>query len=111
MAVALSATAMSCAFTPRAFADAAAAAAAGVDLKVAWCESTGAQYIDGQDAANCAQNAQTDTCALLPKRLAAAFVIPQAGGDTYEPMEGLQRGTIYPALDIPYTGRFRHGQK
>ena len=35
-----------CAVAPRAFADAAAAAAAGVDLKVAWCESTGAQYVD-----------------------------------------------------------------
>ena len=46
MAVALSAAAMSCAFAPRAFADVAAAVAAGVDLKVAWCESTGAQYVD-----------------------------------------------------------------
>ena len=46
MAVALSAAAISCAFAPRVFADVAAATAAGVDLKVAWCESTGAQYVD-----------------------------------------------------------------
>ena len=46
MAVALSAAVISCAFAPRAFADVATAAAAGVDLKVAWCESTGAQYVD-----------------------------------------------------------------
>ena len=35
-----------CAFAPAAFGDQAAAAAAGVDLDVEYCESTGEQYID-----------------------------------------------------------------
>ena len=39
-------TAALCAAAPSAFADEAAAAAAGVDLDVAYCESTGKQYID-----------------------------------------------------------------
>jgi len=43
---ALVSVAMLCAFAPCAFADKAAAAAAGVDLDVAYCESTGEQYID-----------------------------------------------------------------
>ena len=38
----------------------------------------------------------------IPKMLATAFVIPQEGADTYEPMESLKKGTIYPELYMPY---------
>ena len=38
----------------------------------------------------------------MPRKLATAFVVPQMGGDTYEPMQGLKNGTIYPELYMPY---------
>ena len=48
----------------------------------------------------------------VPKMLAAAFVVPQVGGDTFEPMQGLKNGTIYPELYMPYvTRRQRNGEK
>lgn len=48
----------------------------------------------------------------IPKMLAAAFVIPQIGDDTFEPMQGLKNGTIYPELYMPYVQRrCRNGQK
>ena len=48
----------------------------------------------------------------LPKQLATAYVIPQIGNDTFEPMEGLNNGTIYPELYMPYVQRrYRNEQK
>lgn len=48
----------------------------------------------------------------IPKMLATAFVIPQIGADTFEPMQGLKNGTIYPELYMPYIQRrYRNGQK
>ncbi len=41
----------------------------------------------------------------VPNTLAAAFVVPQYGGDTFEPMESLKKGTIYPELYKPYVAR------
>lgn len=41
----------------------------------------------------------------IPTMLAAAFVVPQIGGDTFEPMQGLKNGTIYPELFMPYVPR------
>ena len=47
-----------------------------------------------------------------PERLATAYVIPQIGDDTFEPMEGLKNGTIYPELYMPYIQRrYRDEQK
>lgn len=58
------------------------------------------------------QNNMNNGMPFIPKRLAAAFVVPQVGGDTFEPMEGLRRGTIYPELYMPYvTRRQRNGKK
>ena len=38
---------------------------------------------------------------------ATAFVIYQSENeDTYEPMEALCAGTIFPALNMPYKGRW-----
>lgn len=48
----------------------------------------------------------------VPKALATAFVVPQIGDDTFEPMQGLKNGTIYPELYMPYVQRrYRNGQK
>ena len=48
----------------------------------------------------------------VPTTLAAAFVVPQIGGDTFEPMQGLKNGTIYPELYMPYVPRRqRDGKK
>ena len=43
---------------------------------------------------------------------AAAFVVYQNyNEDTYEPMDALKAGTIYPKLDKPYKGRWKkHGK-
>lgn len=58
------------------------------------------------------QNNMNNGMPFIPKQLAAAFVVPQFGGDTYEPMEGLRKGTIYPELYMPYvTRRQRNGKK
>ena len=48
----------------------------------------------------------------VPKKLATAYVIPQIGDDTFEPMESLKNGTIYPELYMPYIQwRYRNEQK
>lgn len=58
------------------------------------------------------RNEMGNNMPFIPNRLAAAFVVPQIGGDTFEPMEGLKKGTIYPELYMPYvTRRQRNGQK
>lgn len=47
-----------------------------------------------------------------PKELATAYVNYQVGDDTFEPMQGLKNGTIYPELYMPYVQRrYRNGQK
>ena len=58
-------------------------------------------------------NSNTNNCPdFIPKTLATAFVVPQVGADTYEPMQGLKNGTIYPELYMPYvTRRKRREQK
>ena len=50
-------------------------------------------------------NNNDKTVWFVPNMLAAAFVVPQYGADTFEPMEGLKRGTIYPELYMPYVTR------
>lgn len=53
-----------------------------------------------------------DNSMYKPNKLATAYVIPQVGADTFEPMEGLKNGTIYPELYMPYVQRrYRNEQK
>jgi hypothetical protein len=36
--------------------------------------------------------------------LAMAYIVPQEWEETYEPAVGFERGTIFPALDLPFAG-------
>lgn len=48
------------------------------------------------------QTCRMDTGALLPLPLAMAYVPMQSWGETYTPEKALCRGTIFPALDLPF---------
>lgn len=47
------------------------------------------------------ENDMTCTCTML----AVPCVPYQVWGKTYEPMTALKRGTIFPALDLPFMGK------
>lgn len=53
-------------------------------------------------AARSSQSCKMDTGALLPLPLAMAYVPVQTWGETYTPEKALCRGTIFPALDLPF---------
>ena len=53
---------------------------------------------------------ETNLSNMLP--YATAFVVYQNyNEDTYEPMDALKAGTIYPKLDMPYVGRWKKNGK
>ena len=53
------------------------------------------------DAANAAENVQTAGCDQV---YAMAYVKAQKYGDIYSDEDALLTGTLFPALNLPYTG-------
>lgn len=48
------------------------------------------------------QSCRADDSMLIPLPLAMAYVPMQSWGETYTPEKALCRGTLFPALDLPF---------